>query len=1066
MLSIAPVTTASGAAAYFAADNYYGIGQGTEHSAWYGQGAAALGLAGVVTQSAFERILDGITPTNQQVGIPGKRRLGIELTFSASKSVSVLALVGKDQRLIDAFGQSVKDALKFVEQNLMQARPEARGKFEPVDTKNLVAALFTHDTSRALEPGLHVHAIIANMTQDISGRWLALHNNKIWQYQSLIGNVQASLFRDAVETLGYKTERTGKHGQFEIIGVPQTVKDAFSSRRAEILAKAADLGITSPKGLDVVTIATRSNKAKIVDRSALVEGWLATSRALGFEPKALIGASYEALSRVPSFTQNAVATFFDLKARFANWLQPKDSLFDAGLRFTPTSTTQVKHQLVTASAIRIKAEREAGFERLEVLRAALSLDIRGITPDGVFERIDQLVATGEVVKGVDGEKSKITTAFAIEREHNILAQVNTGRRKVTPTYDYARAIAVLERVSAAQPLNDGQLAAATKILSSSDRVVQVQGIAGAGKSTMFVSIGEALEDAGVRVRGTAFANKMVNDLKNGSAIDSQTVHSFLLENERFIGGERGEAFDAKKAEYVRTVMLLDEASLVSNTQMEGLTTAANIFEFEKLAIVGDKAQLSAIEAGKPQALLQASGIDIAYMNTNLRQRTPLMIEVAGLASAGRAVAAINALGDNVIESDNRAEAAADLWLSLSQEQRAQTAIFTSGKVARDAINERVQNELRGAGEIGTEIAYVSVYERVDRTREELRYPAHYDAGMIFDVAVGSRAIGLSKGEYHVRNVSEKGIVHLVRNGQEYRFDPQSVRAREKDYGLSLSVTKRIALSTGDKIRWTGKDKARGITNASLGTVTNIDAGNIVVETPETSIARLKFGDEKLGEANVQAAIVRYLSTDPAEARAPSDVMIKGIAAGKVEVEQHALNVTTLGKDDPMRKRLDLAYALNIHMAQGVTANQTIQVMGSTERFLSTLRQLIVGLTRARDNVWLVTDNAAKLGARIEKNLGNKTSALELVGHVKIDEKREDGWQSVENWMPGDPDAFGGVQKAAGQGDAHTMAGLYAAFDVAPPVAAPSVADPKTASVLATEPTHNNAGPQKVKELDR
>ena len=190
MLSIAPVTTASGAAAYFAADNYYGIGQGTEHSAWCGQGAAALGLAGVVTQSAFERILDGITPTNQQVGIPGKRRLGIELTFSASKSVSVLALVGKDQRLIDAFGQSVKDALKFVEQNLMQARPEARGKFEPVDTKNLVAALFTHDTSRALEPGLHVHAIIANMTQDISGRWLALHNNKIWQYQSLIGNVR------------------------------------------------------------------------------------------------------------------------------------------------------------------------------------------------------------------------------------------------------------------------------------------------------------------------------------------------------------------------------------------------------------------------------------------------------------------------------------------------------------------------------------------------------------------------------------------------------------------------------------------------------------------------------------------------------------------------------------------------------------------------------------------------------------------------------------------------------------------------------------------------------------
>lgn len=467
-------------------------------------------------------------------------------------------------------------------------------------------------------------------------------------------------------------------------------------------------------------------------------------------------------------------------------------------------------------------------------------------------------------------------ASQVEAQEEAVAQkLGELARSYDPSEIYQVEIEETQRVcqslSASRPLNEGQLQAAIKILSSPDRIIAVQGIAGAGKSTMFASVGAALEEARVGVRGTAFANKMVNDLKNGSAIDSQTVASFLLENEHFIDGQRGEAFEAKKDQYAGTTLLLDEASLVSNVQMEGLTVAANIFGFEKLAIVGDKAQLSAIEAGKPQVLLEANGIDTAYMNTNLRQRTPLMIKVAALANAGKAKAAIAALGSNVIESEERAKAAAELWLSLSKEERAQTAIFTSGKMTRDAINEKVQIELLNAGEIGAEVTRVCVYERVDRTREELRYANSYSSGMILDVAVGSRRLGLTKGEYHVRSVSEKGIVHLVRDGRTYRFDPQSVPAREKDYGLGLNVMKGIKLSAGDKIRWTGKDKARGITNASLGTVTSVEDGNITVETPETSLERLRVRDKTLSSKQTfiqtpQGGTLRQLATLPQAAQ--------------------------------------------------------------------------------------------------------------------------------------------------------------------------------------------------------
>lgn len=1066
MLSIASIKSASGAAAYFAEDNYYTIEEGTEQSVWYGEGASELGFDGKVTKDSFERVLNGLTPSGEQVGIAGKRRLGLDLTFSASKSASVLALVGKDQRLIDAFGQSVKDTLKFVEQNLVQARTEQNGKFVPTDTKKLVAALFTHDTSRAQEPGLHIHAIIANMTQDKDGRWRALHNDKIWEYQSLIGNVQASFFRDAVEKLGYQTERTGKHGQFEIVGVPQNVKDAFSSRRAEILAKAGELGIVSPEGRDAIRITTREAKPKDVDRVGLAASWLATSKGLGFDPVSLFEKSVAALA-APTKLDSVLQTFHDLKAKFDNLFKPRDPLVDTGVGFTAKSPVAVKDQFVTASAIRMLSEREAGFERLDVVRAALSFDERGVAPQAVLNRIDRLVDGGLVVAGIGRAATQITTPDAISRERNILRQVDLGRGGVTPTLPSGIAYASLERLTSTRPLNAGQLEAGVKILSSSDRIVQVQGIAGAGKSTLFAAIGQALEDAGVGVEGTAFANKMVNDLKIGSAIDSRTVHGFLNDNQRFIDGERGDAFDARRAELSGSFLLLDEASLVSNRQMEGLAIAANIFGLEKLAIVGDKAQLSAIEAGKPQALLEAYGIDIAYMTQNLRQRTPKMIEVAGLANSGQAKAAIKALGNSVIESPDRASAASALWLAMSPSERERTAIFTSGKVVRDEINAAVQNALRAEGTIGSKRLNVEVVESQDATREEFRYAKTYKPGMALDVAFGNRELGLSRGTYQIRRGNTDGKVVLVGRGKSINFDPKTL-SPGRDYGLSITAAKNIELSAGDKIRWTAKDKARGITNASLGTVLSIDDGVVRIATESVISERLKFNDPKLADDDHKKAIAAYLAADKKDSDADAALKIKSIANGKVETERTQTNVIDLHKDDPMLKRIALAYALNIHMAQGVTTDQSIQVMGAGEKYLSTLRQLVVGLTRARDNVWLVTDDAKKLGERIERNLGNKTSALEIIGEATVEPERARVGAAPANWSPDDP---GGLERPAtgaskDQTDPHNLAGLYEALGIAQPEGARTPAETKTASVTEPAPPRTQDAPEKIKELDR
>ena len=84
----------------------------------------------------------------------------------------------------------------------------------------------------------------------------------------------------------------------------------------------------------------------------------------------------------------------------------------------------------------------------------------------------------------------------------------------------------------------------------------------------------------------------------------------------------------------------------------------------------------------------------------------------------------------------------------------------------------------------------------------------------------------------------------------------------------------------------------------------------------------------------------------------------------------------------MLKRLDLAYALNAHMAQGLTSDRGIAVMDSRERNLSNQQTFLVTITRLRDGLTLYVNNASRLEAAIEHNTGMKRSALETVGLLR------------------------------------------------------------------------------------
>jgi ATP-dependent exoDNAse (exonuclease V) alpha subunit len=376
--------------------------------------------------------------------------------------------------------------------------------------------------------------------------------------------------------------------------------------------------------------------------------------------------------------------------------------------------------------------------------------------------------------------------------------------------------------------------------------------------------------------------------------------------------------------------VVDETSMVSSDDMLKLHRIAQALGVDKLVLVGDRQQLSSIDAGKSFAMIQAAGGTMARMDENIRQRTDTLRTVAALANVGKAGEAMKVLGDNVHESASAPQTAADMWLALAAGDREATAVFASGRASRAIINQRIQDGLAAEGTVRWEGIHLTVYERVNLTREELRYPDTYRPGMTLDVGRGgAQDIGLAKGRYDVTRLLPNGKVELSDGGRKIRFDPQKLSPTEKRDRLELTQKKDLHVREGDRIRWTANDKPRDLHNAALARVVTVDATGVTVETA---------GQQRL----------------------------------------------TLDLGDPMLSRLDLAYALNMHMAQGITTDKAITVMDSHERNLSNQRLFNVGVTRVRDELTMVVDNREKLERQLDLNPGNKTSALETVGRLDID----------------------------------------------------------------------------------
>src|SRR3990167_4042590 len=172
MLTVRKLSLAQASTYYIGKDNYYTKTQGE----FIGRLKETLGLEDL-THDSFESLLRGVNPSTGESLVPSKNGKeanvpGFDFTFSPSKSVSIIyeaALAKGDTALAElltkAHDNAVNAALSHIEQEQIKARVQVNGKRKNVNTGNLIAAKFQHDINRALDPQLHTHSVIFNITK-------------------------------------------------------------------------------------------------------------------------------------------------------------------------------------------------------------------------------------------------------------------------------------------------------------------------------------------------------------------------------------------------------------------------------------------------------------------------------------------------------------------------------------------------------------------------------------------------------------------------------------------------------------------------------------------------------------------------------------------------------------------------------------------------------------------------------------------------------------------------------------------------------------------------------------
>ena len=487
MMRVKAVKSAGGAKAYFGKEAqlekdisaYYTHDSAFGGGKWMGRGAEILGLRGAVGQHQFEKALEGHLPGGITIApkSDGTHRPGNDLSFHAPKSVSEMALVAGDTRLILAHDHAVEKALGWIEQNHVFARLGQGGQTREL-VGNVTVAAFRHSTARPVkgvtDPQLHTHAVAINAILRGDHKWCAANLGMDRDWVLAAGAIYRMELALEVQRLGYQID-VGRDAFFEIRGVSQEAIHEGSGRSNQLVEELAKQGKTRA---DATTAEKDALNLKLRE-----------------------GKSHD----------TAEAVLGQWRERFAEYdlnHVKEDALSHAAAGPLPPDpqAASVTASAAVQSAIRHVSERESAFTTSALLAAAGFGALGKVTEPDIKAAMFKEIAEGRLLSATD---NRFTTQQAISREQMLIQRIERGKDAVAPIKD---SVADQLTTGKGQELNPQQVAVAKHILTSTDRFTQVQGGAGVGKTTSMDVVRVEAAATGLHVVGLAQTHKAKNGM--------------------------------------------------------------------------------------------------------------------------------------------------------------------------------------------------------------------------------------------------------------------------------------------------------------------------------------------------------------------------------------------------------------------------------------------------------------------------------------------------------------------------------------------------------------------------
>lgn len=937
MLTIKPLSSAGGSAGgirkYLEGGvvksdtiEYYGNKDGSATSMWMGTGAEILGLTGAVDGRKVEELLEGKIDGQELKAEGKKRRMGSDLTFSAPKSVSIVALGLDDDRVIKAHDEAVKEAMQYIEQTVAKARYGKGGKATK-DTGVLITAAYRHEDARPVDgyvsPQLHTHALVINATKDEKGwRGLDLDFGKDSVRMHTADAIYKSRLAMRLKEMGYEIRQT-KDG-FEIEGISDQQIADFSKRRVQIDEDLREQGLTREGSTTgertAANLKTRSAKLK-VDSADLHMQWHRDCRDQNLDSESL--------------------------------LKPKSK--------SPQNMDAILQKSIT-DALEHYSERQSVFSSEKLYLTAIKNGIGNIDYEKFMESIE---THPDIIKKQEG---LVTTVQSVERDAWIAGYAMHTQGKMDAFINTAYSAGnnesstnnptlnpVQERIHKLEQeqkfkFSAGQRDAITLSVSSTDKVIGIVGAAGAGKTTAMNGITKIAHESNYEVIGIAPSAAAAKQLQCADANQTETIAAFVLKEN---------ASDKPR------LVIVDEAGMVSASDMKKIME--KLGDRDKLLLVGDPKQLSAVEAGSPFAdLINNERIRYAEINEIQRQKDENLLSIAQDFADGNTADAVekvsaymhevaplktgrNAKGEVVASTQDKrnaiATATADEYLKLDQDMRDKTLVLSGTNEVRSMINHQIRDKLKDEGYIDSNEVSVTALKKSDMTKSESTKAHNYSAGMLIRESYSTTneegfKVTMQR-DWNVASCSnaENELCLISSDGETSKIIKASEMAGHSYKAYSVEQ-KQIAAN--DKLVILENNKDLGLLNGDTLTVNKVEEGKI-------------YAKDSSGLEHV---------LDPSK---------------------------------PIS--MDYGYCLTIHKSQGQTVENTI-VAGEASR-TATAEAGYVACSREKYGLTIITDNSSMLQKRWQSYADRESAEHNKVYAIdseKLEQSYERGMSNAYKYV--------------------------------------------------------------------